>query len=344
MPPTDIAPAITVTSARLLSAALAIFGVVVVLALLIGVRRLLAARRTAVDAPLDRLRGFHIFGPDEDGEKEPVLHVPVIVARPVARATGAASPAPAARAPAAAPASVLETMGSLAVVARPVAAAPPTSLQPQAQPRLQARPLVAWNAAAPLVAPVATVPPPRREPEPQPHPQPEDQPRHQPAEVVLEGTAAAPPAPRRDRRPVTRHRVDERDPGDFGHILLVEDDETIASMYEMLLATRGYQTRHAHDGVEGIAMVGEELPSLILLDMMMPRMDGLQFLRALRESPRTSDLPVVILSNVGDRPLVEKAMQLGAIEYLVKAQTRPQVLLGALPHWLRGNRALTTLS
>jgi len=331
MPPTDIAPAITVTSARLLSAALAVFGVVVMLAVLLGVRRLVAARRAAVDAPLDRLRGFHIFGPDEDDEKEPVLHVPVIVARPVARTASAAPAAPAPRAPAApAAAPTLESMGSLAVVARPLA--------------LQS--LVTWNAAAPRVAPVATVPPPRREPEQQPHPesQPRREPEPQPTEVVLEGTAAALPPPRRARRPVTRHRVDERDPGDFGHILLVEDDETIAGMYEMLLATRGYQTRHARDGVEGIAMVGEELPSLILLDMMMPRMDGLQFLRALRESPRTSDLPVVILSNVGDRPLVEKAMQLGAIEYLVKAQTRPQVLLGALPHWLRGNRALTTLS
>jgi CheY-like chemotaxis protein len=112
-------------------------------------------------------------------------------------------------------------------------------------------------------------------------------------------------------------------------------------MYLMLLGTKGYATRHAHDGVEGIAMVRDERPALILLDMMMPRMDGLQFLEALRGWPKTSDIPVVILSNVADRDLVERALELGAVEYLVKAQTRPQVLVGALPHWLRGNRALT---
>jgi CheY-like chemotaxis protein len=135
-----------------------------------------------------------------------------------------------------------------------------------------------------------------------------------------------------------RPRIDDQLGRD---ILLVEDDDTIATMYLMLLGAKGYGTRHARDGVEGIAMVRKERPALILLDMMMPRMDGLQFLEALRGWPKTASIPVVVLSNVADHSLVERALALGAVEYLIKAQTRPQVLVGALPHWLRGNRALT---
>jgi CheY-like chemotaxis protein len=161
------------------------------------------------------------------------------------------------------------------------------------------------------------------------------------------GTAPKPAARRIDNGtapPRPRNTPPSKsDPADFldRDILLVEDDDTIATMYAMLLRSKGYSTRHARDGVEGIAMVRRDRPALILLDMMMPRMDGLQFLEALRGWPKTSAIPVVILSNVADHSLVERALALGAVEYLVKAQTRPQVLVGALPHWLRGNRALT---
>jgi CheY-like chemotaxis protein len=129
-----------------------------------------------------------------------------------------------------------------------------------------------------------------------------------------------------------------------GDILLVEDDGAIADLFGMLLRTRGYSARHAHDGVEGIAMLLEQRPALILLDMMMPRMDGIQFLEALRSWPKTSAIPVVVLTNTENLHLADRAMALGAVEYLVKAHMRPTVLVGALPHWLRGNRALCAIS
>jgi CheY-like chemotaxis protein len=244
-------------------------------------------------------------------------------------------------APAAAVAAVAETVRWNVPAPAPAAAATATALAPA--PRVP-RTLPDEPAAVELSPPPR---PARRRPrlttarqeDPTPEPQAQPEPAAGETHVVLEGTAAPLPSPPRRTRP----RNLPADPAEMGHILLVEDDQTIAGMYAMLLRTRGYTTRHARDGVEGISMVREELPALILLDMMMPRMDGLQFLHTLRGWPRTADLPVVILSNVSDRHLVDKAMELGCIEYLVKAQTRPQVLLGALPHWLRGNRALTTL-
>jgi CheY-like chemotaxis protein len=125
-----------------------------------------------------------------------------------------------------------------------------------------------------------------------------------------------------------------------GDILLVEDDPTIAKLYRMLLESRGYTVRWAGDGLEGFDRANEKRPDLVLLDIMMPRMNGIAFLQALRAGDMR-DLPVVVLSNFMEKQLVDDAMSLGALEYMVKAQTRPEALVGALPHWLRGERAFS---
>lgn len=125
-----------------------------------------------------------------------------------------------------------------------------------------------------------------------------------------------------------------------GDILLVEDDATITRLYRVLLESRGYKVRVAADGLEGLDRVNERRPDLVLLDIMMPRMNGIAFLTALR-SGSMRDLPVVVLSNFMEKQLVDDALSLGAVEYMVKAQTRPEALMGAVPHWLRGERAFS---
>jgi CheY-like chemotaxis protein len=125
-----------------------------------------------------------------------------------------------------------------------------------------------------------------------------------------------------------------------GDILLVEDDPSIAKLYRILLESRGYSVRYAADGVEGLDRTQEKRPDLVLLDIMMPRMNGIAFLQALRAG-ELRDVPVVVLSNFMEKQLVDDAMSLGAVEYMVKAQTRPEALVGALPHWLRGERAFS---
>jgi CheY-like chemotaxis protein len=125
-----------------------------------------------------------------------------------------------------------------------------------------------------------------------------------------------------------------------GEILLVEDDLTIAKLYRVLLESRGYAVRHACDGLDGLDKANEKRPDLVLLDIMMPRMNGIAFLQALRAG-HMRDVPVVVLSNFMEKQLVDDAMSLGALEYMVKAQTRPEALVGALPHWLKGERAFT---
>ena len=341
MRPPSIAPAIAFSPGRLLGAAI-LLAVVVLLALMVAWRRARAADAVA-NEPLKRLNGFHIFGPDEDDEDRAV-HVPVLRARPATNGS-----APSQRRPAPGASTSTRSVPARAASRAPLTSPPPPSARrPHVAATLApAKPAAATAARRPAAEPLVAW----------------NQPRSQANGAThANGTASPPPPPRREHREQREHRElvgtpaataiptprQRLAPGQElprdGDILLVEDDVAIAGMYQMLLTTRGYAARHALDGVEGIAMVRKQRPALILLDMMMPRMDGLQFLEALRGWPKTRDIPVVILSNVGDRHLVDKALSLGAVEYLVKAQTRPQVLIGALPHWLRGNRALTTLS
>ena len=165
-----------------------------------------------------------------------------------------------------------------------------------------------------------------------------------PAAAQPPAIAATPPAP-----PTPTHfdpaffdtNDDDLDDGPIsGDVLLVEDDPTIAKLYRVLLESRGYTVRHAIDGLDGLDRANEKRPDLVLLDIMMPRMNGIAFLQALR-SGAMHDVPVVVLSNFMEKQLVDDAMQLGALEYMVKAQTRPEALVGALPHWLRGERAFS---
>ena len=101
------------------------------------------------------------------------------------------------------------------------------------------------------------------------------------------------------------------------HILIIEDDKDIRDILAMVLSVEGYEVKTAIDGVAGLdqlRMGGR--PSLILLDMMMPRLDGEGFLKAMRSNPNTADIPVIILT--GHPAAREKAAELGAAGCLVK--------------------------
>lgn len=127
--------------------------------------------------------------------------------------------------------------------------------------------------------------------------------------------------------------------GNNGGILLVEDDDNVAKIYRIVLESKGHTVRHAGDGVAALEEVRKGRPDLVLLDVMMPRMNGILFLQSLRAQTDMRDVPVVILSNFREPRLVDRAKSLGAIEYIVKAQTRPEALLNALPCWLAGEPA-----
>jgi len=123
-------------------------------------------------------------------------------------------------------------------------------------------------------------------------------------------------------------------------ILLIEDDERIAKFYSILFQAKGFAVENARDGLQGVDMATQLRPALILLDVMMPKMNGLMVLQTLKAQAETASTPVVVLSNYMEPPLIQRALQLGAIEYVVKSQARPNELVEALPKWLQGEPAL----
>jgi PleD family two-component response regulator len=122
-------------------------------------------------------------------------------------------------------------------------------------------------------------------------------------------------------------------------ILLVEDDRDIARMYRRKLQYDGYRVHVAMTGEMALALAFQSRADLVLLDMGLPTMDGLQVLTALRADRRTSSLPVVILSNCDDPDLVERGLQLGAIDYLIKSRITPTGVSGRIAGWMAAQAA-----
>jgi len=102
-------------------------------------------------------------------------------------------------------------------------------------------------------------------------------------------------------------------------ILVVEDDRFLREAAEAALRRQGFTVLVASDGEEGLRVARAELPDLVLLDLIMPGLQGFEVLKLLKEEAATSAIPVIILSNLGQDSDVKKAMEAGAVDYLVKA-------------------------
>jgi DNA-binding response OmpR family regulator len=106
-------------------------------------------------------------------------------------------------------------------------------------------------------------------------------------------------------------------------ILVVEDDKFLRELMTQKLIREGFKISEAVDGEEGLKKIKEEKPGLVLLDLILPGIDGFEVLTRMKEDPATSDTPVIILSNLGQREDVEKGLKLGATDYLIKAHFTP---------------------
>lgn len=109
-------------------------------------------------------------------------------------------------------------------------------------------------------------------------------------------------------------------------ILLVEDDRFLRRACEASLRQRGYTVTTAGDGEEGLRLARSERPDLVLLDMLMPKLSGLEALRALRNEDGTRAIPVVILSNSSREEDVQEVSALGISGYFVKSNLSLQEL------------------
>ena len=124
-----------------------------------------------------------------------------------------------------------------------------------------------------------------------------------------------------------------------GTVVIIEDDSTAATYYATLFRGNGYHVEVANDGVSGVDLCTRLQPQLIMLDVMMPRQNGILVLQTLRASDETKNTPVVVMSNFSEPTLIKRAVQLGALEYVIKTQVEGPALLNALPRWMNHEKA-----
>ncbi len=107
------------------------------------------------------------------------------------------------------------------------------------------------------------------------------------------------------------------------NILIVEDDKFLRELISQKLVKDGYDISLAVDGEEGIKKIKEEKPDLVLLDLILPGIDGFEVLTQAKKDVTTAKIPVIILSNLGQKEDIERGLKLGAVDYMVKAHFTP---------------------
>ena len=106
-------------------------------------------------------------------------------------------------------------------------------------------------------------------------------------------------------------------------ILLIEDDKFLRELIIQKLGKEGYEVVEAAEGETGLAKMKEEKPNLVLLDLILPGIDGFEVLSRIKKVPSLVQIPVIILSNLGQEEDVRKGRELGANDYFIKANHTP---------------------
>lgn len=122
-------------------------------------------------------------------------------------------------------------------------------------------------------------------------------------------------------------------------ILIVEDDIYTLELYERQLKRAGFDVYRAIDGEEGFKVAKDIKPDLVLLDIMLPKVDGFEMLKNMRNDKETKDLPVLILTNLGRESIVKEGFNLGAQGYLIKASYTPNQVVDTVSKFLAKSKS-----
>ena len=121
-------------------------------------------------------------------------------------------------------------------------------------------------------------------------------------------------------------------------VLIIEDDTFLSDMYQTKFNSEGFDITMAEDGESGLKLLTDGLnPSVILLDIVMPKMDGIETLAKIKEMDEVKDIPVITLTNLGQKEEIDKAMGLGAKTYLIKANYTPSEVVKKVSETLESN-------
>src|SRR3989338_6040169 len=121
------------------------------------------------------------------------------------------------------------------------------------------------------------------------------------------------------------------------YIIIAEDDRFYASIYNQRLIDLGYEVSVVSDGEEVLKLMKDKIPVFVMLDLIMPRMDGFEALRLIRENEKFKDVKVLVLSNLGQKEDVDTAMKIGATGYIIKSNSSIQDVLIKVSESLKSN-------
>lgn len=110
-------------------------------------------------------------------------------------------------------------------------------------------------------------------------------------------------------------------------ILLIEDDPSLHTIYQTLFRNQGWNVDSAHDGKVGLTKALHSKPDIILLDLMLPVMNGLDVLKVLKETDTTKGIPVIVVTNLSDGMEIEECRSLGVVDCILKAENTPDQIL-----------------
>ena len=120
-------------------------------------------------------------------------------------------------------------------------------------------------------------------------------------------------------------------------IFIIEDDPFLSEMYAAKFSQSGFRVEMAIDGEKGLEKIKTSKPDLILLDIVLPKMDGFEILKKVKEDSQLKKIPIILLTNLGQKNEVEKGLALGADEYIIKAHFTPTAVVAKVKEVLSKN-------
>ena len=120
-------------------------------------------------------------------------------------------------------------------------------------------------------------------------------------------------------------------------ILLIEDDPFLISMYSTKFEIEGFNVISANNGEKGLEVVNKNKVDIILLDILMPKMNGFEVLKNLKEKGKTAKIPVILLTNLNQKDDIDRGLELGADDYLIKAHFMPSEVVNKIEKILNIN-------
>lgn len=121
----------------------------------------------------------------------------------------------------------------------------------------------------------------------------------------------------------------------MGKVLIIEDDNLIAKIYSTRLSQDGYEVKVADNGKDGLGLIKTFKPNVVLLDIMIPKISGLEILKIIKKDAHTKNIPIIVYSNLGKDDGIKQAKALGASEYIIKANLTPHQVVEKIKSYLK---------